>query len=91
MSASMQKTFTEIRSQFPKEYLLLFDYEAAALPDGKFELLSAADVQAFCSGEEMFEAYKQQKNSGRKIMFCSPEIRERFIFERRPSMRIWGQ
>ena len=83
-------TFSQIRSKYPSSYLLLFNYEEVNLPNGQVEIISAEDAQSFETGDAMLDAFKAQRRSGKKIMFCTPEYRDRLIIERRPSMRVLG-
>ncbi len=83
-------TFAEIRAKYPQSYLLLIDYDEVDLPTGEVEITGAADVEAFSTGEEMLTAYQALKRSGRDLMFCTPQYQDRFIIERRPSMRVFG-
>ena len=85
-----KQTFIEIRTQHPRSFLLLLDYEEKVLPSGQIEITAAEETKAFNSGEEMLEEYKKLRHSGRRVMFCSPEYQDKFIIERRPSMRVFG-
>ena len=85
-----KQTFTEIRTTYPDTYLLLLNYYGVELPDGKIEVVAAEEVRSFNTGEEMLEAHKRLRYSGKKIMFCTPEYRERLIIEKLALMGIFG-
>ena len=85
-----KQSFSEIRAQFPSAYLLLFDYDEIRLSDREVEIVSADDVQHFESGEEMLAAFRTQRGSGRKVMFCTPDYQDRLVIERRPGLRVFG-
>ena len=85
-----KQTFQEIRSKYPTGFLLLLNYEGRELPDGQIDVVAADEVQAFDSGEEMMEAYKALRCSGKKVMFCTPEYQDRLIIDKLPAMRIFG-
>ena len=85
-----KQTFTEIRNQYPLSYLLLVDYEGIRLPDGRIEVVAAESVQSFETGDQMMEGYKMFKGSGKKVMFCTPEYKERLVIDVVPAMRIFG-
>lgn len=85
-----KQTFAEIRNRYPSSYLLLVDYDEVSLPDGRIEIIGADDVQSFETGDQMMDGYKIFKRSGKKVMFCTPEYKERLIVEIVPAMRIFG-
>ena len=84
------RTFKQIREKFPSGFLLLLNYEGLELPDGQIDVVAAEDVQAFDTGEEMMEAYKGLRHSGKKVMFCTPEYKDRLVIEKLPAMRVFG-
>ena len=86
----VKTTFKAIRERFPSSFLLLIDYDEVEVAPGEMEILAATEAQAFDSSEEMLAAYKQLKGTGHRLMFCSPDQKDRFIIERRPSMRVGG-
>lgn len=83
-------TFSKIRAEYPSSFLLLFDYDEVELPSGEVEIVAADAVEAYETGEQMLDAYKAHRHSGKKMMFCTPEYQDRLIIERRPSMRVFG-
>lgn len=85
-----KQSFVDIRTRYPKSYLLLLDYDETQLPSGEVEITAAQDAIAFDSGDEMLDEYKRLRQSGRKVMFCSPDYTEKLVVERRPSMRVLG-
>lgn len=85
-----KRTFKEIRDRYPSGFLLLLDYEGKEMPDGQIDVIAAEEVQAFDTGEEMMEAYKHLRGSGKKVMFCTPEYKDRLIIDKLPAMRVFG-
>jgi len=58
-----KQTFSQIRSQHPSAYLLLFNYDEVNLPDSQVEIISAEEAQPFDSGDAMLDAFKAQRGS----------------------------
>lgn len=83
-------SFKQIREKYPSDFLLLLNYEGRELSDGKIDVISAEEVRAFASGEQMMEAYQNLRHSGKRIMFCTPEYKERLIIEKLPAMRVFA-
>jgi len=86
----IKQTFEQIRKMYPDQFLLLLNYEGKDLPDGRVDIIAAEEVQVFQNGEQMMEAFKRCKGSNKKIMFCTPEYKERLIVDRVPAMRVFG-
>ena len=84
------KTFQEIRSEYPNEFLVLIDPEEVRLADREVEITGARYVQAFKDGNEMLDAYRDLKNKGLKVTMCTPFYKDRFIVEQVPSARVMG-
>ncbi len=84
-----KRSFCEIRRQYPESYLLLVDYEGVELPDGKLDVVAAEEAQAFANGDDMLDAFKSLRRSGKKVMFCTPEYKDRLVVDRLPGMRIF--
>ena len=85
-----KQTFTEIRNKYPSTFLLLLDYEGLELSNGQIEVVAAEEARSFDTGEEMLIAYKQLSHSGKKVMFCTPEYKDRLIIDKLPAMRVFG-
>jgi hypothetical protein len=85
-----KQTFTEIRNKFPESFLLLLDYEGVDLPGGKIDIVAAQEIRSFQTGEEMLDEYKKLRHAGMKVMFCTPEYKDRLIIEKLPGMRVFG-
>ena len=85
-----KQTFRQIRDKYPSAFLLLLNYEGQELPDGQIDVIAAEEVQAFDTGEEMIEAYKGLRGSGKRVMFCTPEYRDRLVIDKLPAMRVFG-
>ena len=85
-----KQTFTEIRNKFPDSFLLLLDYDGVELPGGKIDVVAAQETLSFTTGEEMLDEYKKLRHAGKKVMFCTPEYKERLIIEKLPAMRVLG-
>ncbi len=81
-----KQTFTQIRERFPSDFLLLLNYEGKELPEGRIDVVAAEEVRAFDSGDKTMAAYKELRQSGKKIMFCTPDYKERLIIEKLPAM-----
>ncbi len=83
-------TFQEIRQRFPVQFLVLLEPEEKALSADRIEVISARDVRAFDSGDEMLQAYRMLRSEGRRVTFCTPCYKDRFIVEQIPSRRVLG-
>lgn len=82
--------FKKIRQDNPDKFLVLVDYEEQELPSGEVEILGARYFHAYDAGMDMFNAYRDLKKKGQKVLFCTPDYQDRFIMERRPVMRVLG-
>ena len=84
-----KQTFKEIRALYPFDFLILLDFDETTLPDGKIDVVAAEEVRAFQSGEKMLEAYMHLKKSGKKVLFCTPEYKDRLVIDHIPAMRMF--
>lgn len=82
------KSFKDIRTQYPDEFLVLVDYESRDLPSGDIEVVGAKYVHVYKSGSEMYEAYRDLTKKGFKAVFVPPHYKNSFVMEKRYSMRI---
>lgn len=82
--------FKKIRAEQPDKFLVLVDCEIEEISLGEAEVLGAKRYRAYDSISEMYNAYRELKKAGQEVMICTPDYQDRFIFERRPSMRVFG-
>ena len=83
-------SFKKIREEHPDKFLVLVDYEEKELSLGEVEILGAEYYHVYDDGMDMFNAYRDLKKKGQKVVFCTPDYVDRFVMERRPSMRVLG-
>ena len=83
-------SFSKIRKEHPDKFLVLVDYEENELSNGEVEILGAQYFHVYETINEMYNAYRDLKKKGQKVVICTPEYQDRFVIERRPSMRVLG-
>ena len=82
--------FRKIRAEHPDKFLVLVDYEQNDLSPTQFEVLGAKFYHVYDTGKDMFDAYRDLKKKGLKVMICTPDYQDRFVVERRFSARVFG-
>ena len=82
--------FKKIRQDNPDKFLVLVDYEQKDLSLTQIEILGAPYYHAYSTGKEMFDAYRDLKRKGQKVMICTPDYQDRFVIERQFSARVLG-
>ena len=82
--------FKKIREEHPDKFLVLVDYEQRELSVSEIEILGAPYYHVYDTGKEMFDAYRDLKRKGLKVMICTPDYQDRFVIERKPSARVFG-
>lgn len=82
--------FQKIKQDYPSKFLVLVDYDETELPSGEVEILGAKYFHTYDEGMDMFNAYRDLKRKGQRVVFCTPDYQDRFVIERRPSMRVFG-
>lgn len=84
--------YKEIRSKFPDKFLVLVDYDDVGLSSdsNQFEVMGAESFHVYESINEMYDAYRDLRRQGQKVIICTPDYFDRFVVERRPSMRFLG-
>ena len=83
-------SFKKIREEHPGKFLVLVDYDENELSTGKIEILGARYYHAYDTITEMYDAYRDLKKKGQKVVICTPDYQDHFVIERRPSMRVFG-
>lgn len=82
--------FKKIREECPDKFLVLVDYEENELSPCEIEILGAQYYHIYNSINEMYNAYRDLKKKGQRVIICTPDYQDRFVIERRPSMRVFG-
>ena len=83
-------SFKKIREEHPSKFLVLVDYDENELSTGEIEILGARYYHVYNTINEMYDAYRDLKKKGQKAVICTPDYQDRFVIERRPSMRVFG-
>ena len=78
-------SFKKIRENYPKEFLVLVDYDEHVIKEDEVQITGAKFCHAYNNGDDMLEAYRVLKKKGEKVIFCTPYYQDNFIIER----RIW--
>ena len=81
-------SFKEIRTKYPKDYLVLMDCESKELVTGELEITGAKHVQAYANAKEMYDAYRDLFKKGLNVFFATPPYQDSLIMEQRTSLRL---
>lgn len=86
----MVRSFEEIRTEYPSQYLVLLDPVEQEVGPSTLEITGAKGVYAYESGKAMFAAYRDFRKRGLNVRFCTPQYKERFLVEQIPTLGIFG-
>lgn len=86
----MSQTFKEIRQAFPGKFLLLENYQERTVSANQIEIFAAESAQPYDTLREVVAAYRETKQAGRNVLYCTPRYVDSFIIERQPSARVLG-